>query len=49
MEVAAEAELGGKAMLRTKAIASTGFMREMVAMRTRLALLLNDWLARSYA
>ena len=32
MELAAEAEVGGMAMLRTKAIASTGFMREMVAM-----------------
>ena len=49
MELAAEAEVGGKAMLRTKAIATTGFMGEMVAMRTYLALLLNVWLARSYA
>ena len=32
MELAAEAEVGGMAMLRAKAIASTGFMREMVAM-----------------
>lgn len=32
MELAAEAEVGGKAMLRIKAIATTGFMGEMVAM-----------------
>lgn len=37
MELAAEAEVGGMAMLRTKAIASTGFMREMVAMRCKMA------------
>ena len=34
MELAAEAEVGGMAMLRAKAIARTGCMREMVAMRT---------------
>ena len=33
MELAAEAEVGDKAMLRAKAIARTGCMREMVAMR----------------
>lgn len=37
MELAAEAEVGGKAMLRTKAIATTGFMGEMVAMRCKMA------------
>jgi hypothetical protein len=37
MELAAEAEVGGMAMLRTKAITSTGFMGKMVAMRTYLA------------
>ena len=34
MELAAEAEVGGMAMLRTKAIANTDFMGKMVAMRT---------------